>query len=322
MADTKIEWTDKTWNPTTGCDTVSDGCDNCYARPLAKRLKAMELGRVAKGGLQLADAKYQTDGDPATSGPGFGFAEHATALDAPLHWTKPAKVFVNSMSDLFHQDATPEFISRVFAVMALTPQHTYQVLTKRAGKMRSLLNQNWFEPWVYAAMAERTGSCVINVRWPLPNVWLGTSVEDQKQADLRVPALLDTPAAVRFLSCEPLLGPVDLSRWTDAHFPWNYTEYGCECSCGAAIVDAQDRCSGARIAWVIVGGESGPGARSMDLAWVEALVTGCSAFGVPVHVKQLGSVWGLANDGGSKGGDWSRWPERLRVRQFPEVSGV
>lgn len=306
---TKIEWTrgddgspGMTWNPTTGCDRVSPGCDNCYALTMAKRLKGM------------GSAKYQRDGDPRTSGPGFGITEHLSSLDAPLSWRKPRKVFVNSMSDLFHDGVSDEFIARVWAVMAATPQHTYQILTKRHGRMRSFLQDRcrcasghgdgvhlkskieWastphnpdyvpgLKPGIYHHMT-----------WPLQNVHLGVSVEDQKRGVLRIPALLDTPAAVRFLSCEPLLGPLDL--------------------------DAADRdtlCDGG-IDWVIVGGESGPGARELDVEWVRSIVEQCAHARVPVFVKQLGSVW-ARDHGGGKGGDPDRWPADLRVREFPAVA--
>jgi protein gp37 len=169
-----IEWTDTTWNPTTGCDRVSPGCDHRYALTLAKRLKAM------------GSAKYQTDGDPRTSGPGFGVAVHETSLAAPLRWRQPRMVFVNSMSDLFHARVPVEFIARVFAVMAATPQHSYRVLTKRAVRLRRLAPQ---------------------LPWP-GNVWMGVSVENLTVAG-RVDQLRQVPAAVRFLSCEPLLGPLD-----------------------------------------------------------------------------------------------------------------
>ncbi len=232
MADTAIEWTDTTWNPTTGCDRVSPGCDNCYALTMAKRLKGM------------GSAKYQTDGDPRTSGPGFGIAWHPDTLTEPLRWKKPRKVFVNSMSDLFHTKVPDEFLAAVFAVMAVTPRHTYQVLTKRHGRMRSLLNSPLFEETVLRNVLEFPGGAQAideqRTPWPLPNVWLGVSVEDQQRADLRIPALLDTPAAVRFLSCEPLLGPVDLSSWM-------------QCPDGTHRIPLD------WINWVIVGGESGPG---------------------------------------------------------------
>jgi len=274
-----IEWTDATWNPTTGCDKVSPGCDHCYAMTLAKRLKGM------------GSAHYQTDGNPATSGPGFGIAMHPDALDKPLHWAKPKRIFVNSMSDLFHDGVTDEFIARVFAVMALAPQHTFQVLTKRHGRMRSLLNSDRFDELFADALyttehprGEEPAEPVGSAPGPLPNVWLGVSVENQKWADIRIPALLDTPAAVRFLSCEPLLGPVDM-RWR----------------VGLPRYDAP------RIHWVIAGGESGPGARPMHPDWARSLRDQCTAAGIPFHFKQWGSgsrcidkqgdVWTFGDDG-------------------------
>lgn len=286
MTDTKIEWTDRVWNPTTGCDKVSPGCDHCYALTMAKRLKGM------------GSVKYQNDGNPATSGPGFGFTMHPDALDAPLRWQKPAKVFVNSMSDLFHSGATKEFVAQVFAVMALTPQHTYQVLTKRPGVMRSWLSDELFRTAVLDAAFElwrpgcpetyqsSAGYLTHPAPWPLPNVWLGTSVEDQKRADLRIPHLLETPAAVRFLSMEPLLGPVDLEFIH--HF-----EPTCG-GCSGLLSPAHEPSCGVEpgkhwgIDWVIVGGESGPGARPMHPAWVRAIRDRCVSAGVPFHFKQWG----------------------------------
>ena len=175
MADrSAIEWTEATWNPTTGCDRVSRGCDNCYALTLAKRLKAM------------GSAKYQTDGDPRTSGPGFGVAVHQDSLTIPLRWRQPRVVFVNSMSDLFHAKISTDFVEKVFDVMAATPQHTYQILTKRSLRLSRLASR---------------------LPWP-PNVWIGVSVEDESQLD-RVDHLRTVPAAVRFVSAEPLLGPLE-----------------------------------------------------------------------------------------------------------------
>lgn len=310
MADTHIQWTDKTWNPTTGCDRVSPGCGNCYALTMANRLKGMR------------QAKYQNDGDPRTSGPGFLATEHEADLGAPLRWRKPAKVFVNSMSDLFHERISDEFIARVFAVMAATPRHTYQILTKRHGRMRSLLSRDEFRVAAKDAHSVmrlsgliRGGPIVINI-WPLPNVWLGVSVEDQKWADIRIPALLDTPASVRFLSCEPLLGPVHISRWLHDSTCVLDSEFVCTCSEPREI----------SIDWVIVGGESGPGARSMPIEWATSIVDQCRAASVPVHVKQLGSVWAqqTRREAGwvvdPKGGDWGFWPEHLKIRDYPEVT--
>jgi len=273
MADTAIEWADAVWNPTTGCDKVSPGCDNCYALTMAKRLKGM------------GQAKYQNDGDPRTSGPGFGLTVHEDALTIPLRWRKPRRIFVNSMSDLFHGGVPDEFIARVFAVMAATPQHTYQVLTKRHGRLRSLLSRDEFRLAVkdehsklqLAGIASYS-PLVINV-WPLPNVWLGVSVEDQKRADLRVPALLDTPAAVRWLSCEPLLGPVDLGRWLGpVDWPACWDEHSPSAECARCIQPE----------WVVVGGESGPGARPMHPAWARSLRDQCQRAEVPFFFKQHG----------------------------------
>lgn len=287
MADTSIEWTDKVWNPTTGCDRVSPGCDHCYALTMAKRLKGM------------GSAKYQNDGDPRTSGPGFGITEHPDTLTAPLGWRTPQKVFVNSMSDLFHDGVSVEHIARVWAVMAATPQHTYQVLTKRHARMRSLLSSTSF-PELVTTWAWRDGVRPKTplVQLPAPNVWLGVSVESQQWADIRIPALLDTPAAVRWLSCEPLLGPVDLfGSW----------EYGCEAAGPAVthegVAQLTDYGTGvehdcdhqAGVDWVVAGGESGPGARPMHPAWARSLRDQCTAAGVPFLFKQwgawVGSTW-------------------------------
>ena len=193
-ARTSIEWTEVTWNPTTGCDRISAGCDNCYALALAKRLKAM------------GQAKYQKDGDLRTSGPGFGLTIHPDALRQPYTWAGHRVVFVNSMSDLFHARVPLSFVRDVFAVIADTPQHTYQVLTKRSSRLRKIADK---------------------LDWP-PNLWMGVSVENN-DALFRVDDLRAVPAAVRFLSCEPLLGPLD-----------------------GLDLDG--------IGWVIAGGESGPDA--------------------------------------------------------------
>jgi len=286
-----IEWTEETWNPTTGCDRVSAGCDNCYALTMAKRLKAM------------GSEKYQTDGDPRTSGPGFGVAMHDDALSIPLRWRKPRTVFVNSMSDLFHPKISDGFIAKVFTVMAATPQHTYQVLTKRAPRMRSLLNN---QAWVDTITGDHQA-------WPLPNVWLGVSAENQEQADRRVNELVKTPAAVRFVSAEPLLGSVDLSKWLGIE----WSDMGMWLEEMFATLSGR----GSLLDWVIVGGESGPGARPMDERWAADLVDQCQAADTAVFVKQMGSVWAAANAANRadnpKGGDPEAWSETMRVRQMP-----
>jgi protein gp37 len=199
-------------------------------------------------------------------------------LTQPMAWKKPVKVFVNSLSDLFHKDVPSDYIAQVFAVMALTPRHTYQVLTKRHARMKSLLNQPSFHLAVLAWTARmqddkhpmppwNPGDRTLKA-WPLPNVWLGVSVEDQKWADTRIPALLETPAAVRFLSCEPLLGPITLAgHWTGAD-PYRRDEPS--------------------ISWLIVGGESGHGARPMHPDWARSLRDQCQEADVPFLFKQFG----------------------------------
>lgn len=249
-----IEWTDATWNPTTGCDRVSPGCDHCYALTLAKRLKAM------------GNVRYQRDGNPRTSGPGFGLTIHEDKLVEPYRWRKPRRVFVNSMSDLFHASVPTDFIHRVFEVMADVPQHHFQILTKRPRRMLTVVN-SWYEK---------------SDRSILPNVWLGTSVEDQKWADKRMPLLRDVPAAVRFLSCEPLLGPIHLHDLRS-------------------------------IDWVIVGGESGWEARSMEEAWVRGLRDQCRAAGVAFFFKQWGGRTPKAGGRTLDGRTWDEMPAELSL---------
>ncbi|MFF3489188.1 DUF5131 family protein [Streptomyces sp. NPDC002701] len=243
-----IEWTEATWNPTTGCDRVSSGCDHCYALTLAKRLKAM------------GSAKYQNDGDPRTSGPGFALTLHPDALAVPYGWKSPRTVFVNSMSDLFHARVPLDYVQQVFEVIANTPQHTYQVLTKRARRLR--------------LVADR-------LEWPA-NLWMGVSVETAKELP-RVDDLRLVPAAVRFLSCEPLLGPLSDLDLTG-------------------------------IDWVIVGGESGPGARPMHEEWATDIVGRCRRHGTAPFVKQLGSCWHKAHHK-----DIARFPAGLQVREYPQL---
>lgn len=320
MADqTGIEWTDATWNPTTGCDKVSAGCDNCYALTLAGRLKAM------------GSAHYQTDGDPRTSGPGFGVAVHPDALTLPLRWRRPRLVFVNSMSDLFHPRVPDEFIARVFAVMAATPQHTYQILTKRPARMRSFLrdeckchpagahllsamswaatqhNPEHVPGLTIAAVA--AGSRGYTFGRPLQNVWLGVSVENQEQADRRIPALLDTPAAVRWVSAEPLLGPVDLGigdphrghESDDVHgHPHPRICLTCSPDEDHEVVFFRREPGGHGIDWVVAGGESGARARPMHPDWPRSLRDQCVQAGVPFLFKQHGA-WTAVDDSGPEG---------------------
>lgn len=254
---TKIEWSDATWNPVTGCDEVSPGCDHCYAKTFAERWRGIP-GHYFENGF---DVQLRPD-----------------KLDQPMKWRKPRKIFVNSMSDLFHKDVPDEYIARVFAVMAATPQHTYQLLTKRHGRMRSLIGGLDGSPHrlLEATTDEETASTLYDSDWPLPNLWLGVSVEDQKRADLRIPALIDTPAAVRFLSCEPLLGPVDLG---------NVDCGGCDLAAPCVLENG----ALVGIDWVIVGGESGRKARRMEADWARSIRDQCVSSGVPYFFKQWGA---------------------------------
>lgn len=257
---TTIEWTEETWNPTTGCDRISAGCDNCYALTLAKRLKGM------------GSAKYQTDGDPRTSGPGFGVAVHADALPIPLRWREPRTVFVNSMSDLFHAKVPREFVARVWNVMSRTPQHTYQILTKRPERMARIVSELPDGLW----------------ELPLPNVWLGTSVESDDHVR-RADALRATPAAVRFISAEPLLGPLPSLDLTG-------------------------------IDWLIAGGESGSGARPMHPDWVRDLRDRCTEAGTAFFFKQ----WGQYRPGGdvAQPASWISPDGRPCSADYPDATAM
>lgn len=296
---TKIEWTEKTWNVVTGCAHASPGCDHCYAERMSKRL----AGRFG----------YPRD-EP------FAVTLHPERLDEPLRWRKPRRCFVCSMSDLFHPDVPEEFIRRIWTTMALARVHTFQVLTKRPQRMAALCRDRDATPAEVDEGCEFGFVPGLQYDGPAPNVWVGTSVENQRYADLRIPHLLATPAAVRFLSVEPLLGPVDLSEWI------NPGRIGvCKTDNGKRWHDvgACEHCQGPRIDWCIVGGESGPGARPMEQEWAESVVAQCHAAGVAVFVKQLGSV--LAKRLGCadrKGGKLDEFPASLQVRQWPGTPSV
>lgn len=280
---TSIEWTETTWNPNTGCDRVSPGCDHCYALSLSARLKAM------------GQPKYQADGDPRTSGPGFGVNMHWDVVDQPLTWRRPQTVFVNSMSDLAHPRVTDEFVAAVFAVMAIAEHHRFQVLTKRPHRFRSLLAKNAFRDMVADAMVQRGGDPTVAeaIRagdpevWPLRSVWLGVSAEDDVRARQRLPLLADTPAAVRFVSAEPLLE--DMS---DAlHHPHHNVQ----------VIRQMD--------WVIAGGESGPDHRPVDPEWVRAVRDACLAAGVAFFFKQWGGRTPKAGGRTLDGRTWDQMPD-------------
>jgi protein gp37 len=243
---TAIEWTDATWNPVTGCTKVSLGCAHCYAERITERFGRQKFTDVVL---------------------------HPERLDIPLRWKKPRRVFVNSMSDLFHEDAPDEFIGKVWEVMEEASAHTFQILTKRAGRMHM-----WVDEKAHAY---------------LPNVWLGVSVEDQERADERIPLLVDTPAAVRFVSCEPMLGPVDIRESLTVDWRGNNQE----APDGLPALD-----------WVIVGGESGPGARPMQPEWARSIRDQCVAAGVPFFFKQWGGRTPKAGGRELDGRTWEEYP--------------
>lgn len=371
---TKIEWTEATWNPVLGCSRVSKGCEHCYAERVAHRGMAEShrgltvLGK--KGPRWTGEVRFLPD-----------------RLAEPLSWRKPRKVFVNSMSDLFHAGVSNEEIAAIFGVMAACPQHTFQVLTKRPERMLE-----WFR-WLDAERPDSNGHQVswypfgtalhehgIGVNetlrraiashpqhsnrardayWPLPNVWLGVSVEDQATADARIPLLLQAPEAVRWVSYEPALGPVTYrDEWLGAgRCPTH------DFASGFCVGPCPDRVRG--LDWIVIGGESGPGARPFDVSWARSTINQCRAAGVPVFVKQLGANVRTRNDDNftieedphdpefpgwplhleaegriecnpdgperyqgapvrvhlrdRKGGDMSEWRTDLRVREWPEV---
>ncbi len=378
---TQISWTDETWNPVRGCSRVSSGCGDsigggCYAERQAYRFSGP--GMPYEGLVRMT-----------TKGPRWT-GKVVLVLDKlhdPLHWKKPRRIFVNSMSDLFHESLTDGEILRVFEVMQRCPQHTFQILTKRPARMLK-----WFQHWedltgesseaqmvrgpketrkahpsgrgqMFAEYLDTLGTepppgCawptfdwMEGMRWwprtimTQPNIWLGTSVENQKTADERIPFLLQTPGVVRWISAEPLLGPIDLAR------------AGLEIR--MSNLDGPD---GINLTWCVVGGESGPKARGLDLSWVRSIVSQCRAADIPVFVKQLGARpferkpaegpqgvraalaniekphpqrtwfgdgWTLISKGemsewvksyklnDKKGGDISEFPKDLQVREFP-----
>lgn len=312
MADkSAIEWTDATWNPTTGCDRVSPGCAHCYALTLAGRLQAM------------GQAGYERDGDPKTSGPGFGLSLHPERLELPLTWAKPRRIFVDSMSDLFHPEVPDGYVMAVWKTMHEAAWHTFQVLTKRPERMGE-----WVRRWadvegetsdpdrdrspagvrlahpsgrghLFADMLEQMGEPPAGYAYPrfrwmrwadaaLPNVWLGTSVENAHWKS-RIDELRWTPATVRFLSCEPLLGPL-----------------------GELDLDG--------IHWVIAGGESGPDHRPLDLGWVREIRDQCVEAGVAFFFKQVGGRTPKSGGRELDGRTWDQFPAEPRRPASPSPS--
>lgn len=277
MAETsKIEWTDATWNPIRGCTRVSEGCRNCYAESIAARFSGP--GKPFEG---LAQFVTTPSGREARWTGKVSFIDDQ--LLAPLQWKKPKRIFVNSMSDLFHEGVERYHLDQIYHVMAAAHWHTFQVLTKRPERLHEYLRDPQLQARLSRWNLTTPGSFSV---WPLPNIWHGVSVEDQSTADDRIPWLLDTPSAVRFLSCEPLLGPIDL------------TKIDCVAIDPASAGIHLNALTGGRksetpwhITWVIVGGESGPDARPMHPSWVQSLRDQCQSAGVPFFFKQWGE-WG------------------------------
>lgn len=312
---TKIEWTDATWNPVTGCTKISEGCTHCY------------IARTPP--FRMAGRRFEHPEGPDRIGATTGVQLHPERLGVPVAWRKPRRIFVCSLADLFHA-AVPELhIAKVFAAMHLAPQHTFQVLTKRSGRMRSLLSSHDFRLAVEACartQAPRATPANAPLPWPLPNVWVGVSAETQRWADIRVPDLLRTPAAVRWVSAEPLLGPLDLSPWLDPVAACEQCDVVCPgCPFGKAVICSEDYrmwadgkpldeqdvdaafAAGQNVTdhqpirhldWVVAGGESGPGARPMHPDWARGLRDQCAEAGVAFLFKQWGE---FAPTGRSKG---------------------
>lgn len=314
---TKIEWTDASWNVINGCTVVSPGCTNCYAMRLAgTRLKHIDS---RKGLTQDSKAGPVWTGEVRL---------HEPALTDPLRWKRPRRIFVCAHGDLFHEAVPDEWIDRVFAVMALAPQHTFQVLTKRPKRMREYMRDADRLGRVFAAskpmphpksaFEKRDEWPYLRQRWtwPLSNVWLGVSVEDQTRAEERIPLLLDTPAAVRWVSAEPLLGPVNMAMLcvggNEAHLNPFEARYFKRNTLGGW--DLGEATLG-RLNWIVVGGESGHGARWMKNEWARLIVLQCRDAGVSVFVKQLSGMSGLS---GRAIHDIEQFPADLRVREYPK----
>lgn len=273
---TKIEWTDATWNPLRGCSRVSDGCRNCYAESVAHRFSGP--------GMPYEGLTRIVNGHPAWTGEVRMITE---LLDQPLRWTRPRRIFVNSMSDLFHESVPDSFIDRVFAVMWAChfcdggqSKHVFQILTKRAKRMRDYLRQDRREHWARAAInlagkydPDGIFDDIANAQGSHPRIWLGVSVENQATADERIPLLLETPAAIRWISAEPLLSPMSLVVPFD----------------GATVNAVRGALPGIpRLDWVVAGGESGSHARPSHPDWLRAMRDQCKAAGVPFLFKQWG----------------------------------
>jgi protein gp37 len=321
-SETSIEWTNATWNPVRGCRRVSPGCENCYAEVIA--------GRFSGPGMHHEGlATYSKEHGARWTGDVRVIKEK---FDQPLNWKKGRMIFTNSTSDLFYKEFSDETIAAVFGIMATAKHHTFQVLTKRADRLPEWFA--WVERYAKANNTTPMQVCLHYAQrasehpalrrmddigmwtWPRPNIWLGVSVENQRYADERVPRLIATPAAVRFVSYEPALGPVDL---TDITLPDELAEGArlrtARCNALTEMDDDHFYNRHPKLDWVIVGGESGRKARSFHAAWARTVVSHCKSYGVPVFVKQMGRNVRDRNDNGFQGGmgdEFRReWPARL-----------
>lgn len=389
---TNIEWTHtinndgsiskgETWNPFAGCSKISAGCKNCYAIRDAVRLAENNNPKIAEKYAGTVSGNNWTGK--------INLAPEDTLLK-PLRWTRPRMIFVNSMSDLFHENVLDEWIDKVFAIMALSPNHTFQILTKRPERMKDYLSKKldefsdfgisetikftdleglifdyiyengslkshlkdagWFYDTDYYEGGSEPGDLIYEAENPLHNVWLGVSIEDQKTADERIPLLLETPAAVRWLSVEPILENINLPiyyccncfKFTQTERVNNNKDWGCTI-CGCYKTNGWKPSKTQGISWCVVGGESGDKARVCNVEWIRSIVQQCKAANVPVFVKQLGSVpigkksdqFYMFNHGATlldayekgasklilshkKGGDIDQFPGDLRVREYPK----
>lgn len=285
----KISWTDQTWNPVTGCTPISEGCEHCYARRMHERFSDKPFSEVTL---------------------------HSDRLEQLLHWKKPRKIFP-SMCDPFHEDVPDEFLDKIFAVAALCPQHTLQILTKRSKRMREYFTghaSGGRHIWKAAQEIKMPrGEDKPIVKWPLPNVWLGVTCENQQRADERIPDLLQTPAAVRFVSVEPMLGPLSF-RWAkwDDHSPnkRRLNQLPDVELYGRILAGCVNHLDGLRMLdWVICGPETGPGRRTTSIDDIRSLRDQCVSAGVPFHLKALEIAGRIVKQPFLDGKQWQQFPE-------------
>lgn len=336
MADkSSIEWCDATWNPIRGCSRVSPGCDNCYAIGVAHRFSwggGLTRVRKATSAEREADRSHRTERTDWTGNVQLVPSE----LERPLRWRRPRRIFVCSGADLFHPKVPEDYIRAVLGVAMLAPRHQFLLLTKRPERMREIFG-NLLESAVFSWLLDAARLFgVLNsgfppeLAWPLPNVWLGTSVEDQERADARIPDLLACPAAVHFVSAEPLLGPLDVLEWMGgapiARAIAHHHRTGHECGGQGFTADCAQcgiewAAGDPKIDWVIVGGESGARARPFDVHWAHEIVKDCASAEIPVFVKQIGASPIHGNDpypiSDRKGAVPDDWDPEIRVRQSP-----